>query len=171
MSTQGAKYLASSTSWRVFWHRGRHLLEAHAKLFNIDDVEAYIGNQQEIIDAEGKGLFEFTILETEDRCLVGHLIWLSGPHNKLPGLLVARMGPWYIDPAHRSASNSGMMMEHSLGALKLRGVDVAMPTLPLRGREKAAMEGRGLRRFGAVPIECVWQINLKEGPQQRPLEF
>lgn len=144
------------------WLRCRRLLEVHGHLFDIEDIELYIGNQQEILDAEAKGLFEFSLLELADRP-VGYLIWLSGPHNKFPGKTVARMGPWYIDPAHRSRLNANKLMRYSLDALRNRGVDFAMPTLPLRDRERAVMEGRGLRQFGAVPVECVWLVDLKAG--------
>lgn len=153
------KFEIRTVPWRLLWLEARGLMEAHAKEFAIPDLEAYIGSQQEILDAEARGLFDSTLMMDSSRTSVGYLCWLIGPHNGLPGARVARMGPWYVAPSARSRG-SLRMFQHSLDSLRRRGATHALPTLPLKERQKETLGSGWLRRFRARPLEITWMIEL-----------
>lgn len=135
----------------------RDLMEKHAKLFAISDLDAYMGDPAELEEFEQEGRLDIT-LASQDMDHVGYLAWMIGEHQGLPGKSVARMGPWYVEPSARNCRLALPMFRHSLESLRERQVDIALPTFPLRRTSPSGW----LARLGARPFEMTWFLPLQE---------
>ena len=144
----------SEIRFQTFYLKAKGLLEEHGRLFEIFNIEEYIGSHRVILEEEKAGRLVIAEGSAEGR-VRGYVIWLLGHHAGLKGVC-ARLGPWYVEPDWRGSA--GLRLFHfSLDLLRGRGVRFAIATLPLRRKPKENV----MERFGGKPFEMNYLLELE----------
>lgn len=92
--------------------------------------------------------------------LVGYLAWSVEPDMECGGSLIAKMGPWFVSPECSDRRTALMLWNHSVGELRLMGVQCIYPHHRLQGR--GANLGKFFNRQGAKEIQVTYSMWIGE---------
>lgn len=92
--------------------------------------------------------------------LVGYLAWSIEPDAECGGVLIAKMGPWFVSPDCPDRRAALMLWNRSIAELRLMGVQCAYPHHRLQGR--GANLGNFFKRQGAKEIQVTYSMWIGE---------
>lgn len=145
--------VVSLVRWEVLRVEAEGLMRIHASDFKIPSLEAYLGDETEILKCqEDKRLI--CVMVKISLMAKGYMVWMLGPHPGLANSLMSRLGPWYIVPELRKTGVARQMFELAKLQSRALGAKWLLTTLPVR-----ASEARPHRWLG-IPLEKTWLLEI-----------
>lgn len=92
--------------------------------------------------------------------LIGYLAWSVEPDIECGGSLIAKMGPWFVSPEAKCRSAALRLWNHSIGELRLMGVQCIFPHHRMQGR--GANLGKFFKRQGAKETQVTYSLWIGE---------
>lgn len=142
--------------WATFWLDAAPLAAAHSI-----EVDTGVESRRKFkVDTEMMAMMNLAgsliiITARLDHKLVGYFTWTIAPDVESLGLLIALQGAWYVSPGSPRAAYA--MFDHSIQALRTRGIRCIFPHHRLQGRGQGL--GKFFHRRGAKLIQhtyCLW---------------